>query len=538
MAAMENEVCGALRVEPAVAPAITDLVERHARENPDRMAFSFEGVTTTFAEQRAIVERTATALLAQGVQEGDRIVYLGKNIDRYFFLLFAAARIGAVMVPVGWRLAPAEIAYVANDADAVLFFTDGPLFETAMALHPQLPTVRQVIPLEPVEGQQDFAAWIAASADLPVAPSTDRADRAFLQLYTSGTTGRPKGVILNARNLFQIRLDCARAKVDWDHWNGDDVALIAMPVAHIGGTGYGLMSLYHGAGGQVKREFSPEIVLHAIRRERVSKLFIVPTALRIMIRHPDARQTDYSRIRHILYGASPMPLALMREALEVIGAGLVQNYGMTETAGTVVALDAADHDPRGTERMKSAGRPLPGVELRIVDQAGAAQPVGTVGEIEVRSSANMMGYWKQPEATAKTLSADGWLRTGDAGYLDADGYLFICDRIKDMICSGGENVYPAEVEAVLAEYPAVAEAAVIGVPDPVWGEAVKAVVVARTGQAIDPGHLIAHCRVHLAGFKTPKSIDIVDALPRNATGKVIKTELRAQYWQGYQRQVN
>jgi acyl-CoA synthetase (AMP-forming)/AMP-acid ligase II len=211
---------------------------------------------------------------------------------------------------------------------------------------------------------------------------------------------------------------------------------------------------------------------------------------------------------------------------------------MTETSGTVVALDAADHDPLGTERMKSAGRPLPGVELRIIDTDGVPLPRGATGEIEVRSASNMVCYWNQPDATAKALSADGWLRTGDAGYLDEDGFLFICDRIKDMICSGGENVYPAEVEAVLSGHPAVAEVAVIGVPDPVWGEAVKAVVVARSGHAIDPAELVGHCRTHLAGFKVPKSIDVVETLPRNPSGKVVKTDLRAPYWQGYERQVN
>jgi len=523
--------------DQASAPSVTNLVERNARDHRDRLAFSFEGRETSFAEQNDLVGKIAAALVADGVKEGDRIVYLGKNIDRYFFLLFAAARIGAVMVPVGWRLAPAEIEYIVNDTDAALLFTDASLFEIGEAVAPRLPHIRKVIPLEPVNDRDDFDLWIAQSNGVTV-PSSDSPERPFLQLYTSGTTGRPKGVVLNARNLFQIRIDCAAGGVDWDKWGDNEVALIAMPIAHIGGTGYGLMTLYHAATGVIKREFSPEIILDAIRRERVSKLFVVPTALQIMIRHPDARKTDYSRIRHVLYGSSPMPLPLLREALEVMGVGLVQQYGMTETAGTVVALDAGDHDPQGNERMKSAGRPLPGVAIRIVDAEGVEQPTGMVGEVLIRSRSNMVGYWKMPEETRQAMDAEGWLRTGDAGYLDEDGYLFICDRIKDMICSGGENVYPAEVESVIMGHSDVAEASVIGVPDPKWGEAVKAVVVARNGHEINADELLAFCRTKLAGFKVPKSVDVIAALPRNAAGKVLKKELRAPYWQGRERQVN
>jgi acyl-CoA synthetase (AMP-forming)/AMP-acid ligase II len=233
-----------------------------------------------------------------------------------------------------------------------------------------------------------------------------------------------------------------------------------------------------------------------------------------------------------------MPLALLREALDVIGAGLVQQYGMTETAGTIVALGADDHDPQGNDRMRSAGRALPGVEIRIAGEDGQALSPGTVGEILVRSSANMVGYWKLPDATAQAIDGEGWLHTGDAGYLDDEGYLFICDRIKDMICSGGENIYPAEVEAILCEHAAVGEAAVIGVPDAKWGEAVKAIIVPRDGHVVDPDELLRHCRTRLAGFKLPKSIDVVADLPRNATGKIQKKNLRAPYWEGRDRQVN
>jgi long-chain acyl-CoA synthetase len=264
----------------------------------------------------------------------------------------------------------------------------------------------------------------------------------------------------------------------------------------------------------------------------------VPAAIQIILRDPLARSTDYSRMKTIGYGASPIPLELLREAVEVFGCGFAQMYGMTETTGTIVALPPEDHDMKGSPRMRAAGKPLPGVEIRIIDDAGNALQAGEVGEIATRSVWNMAGYWNMPEATAKTIDKDGWLRTGDAGYMDEDGYVYIHDRVKDMIITGGENVYPAEVESAIYGHPDVADVAVIGVPDAKWGEAVKAMVVCKPGKTPDPQDIIAWARQRVAAFKTPKSIDFIEALPRNASGKILRRELREPFWQGVERRVN
>jgi long-chain acyl-CoA synthetase len=397
----------------------------------------------------------------------------------------------------------------------------------------------QVILMEPVAGDahQTFETWRDAAPDndpaVPIA-TTDIA----IQLYTSGTTGRPKGAMLTHDNLLGLRRRAAEEPMAWNQWGPEDVSLVAMPVSHIGGSGWGLVGLLNGAKGVVAREFDPFKVLDYIEHDRVSKMFMVPAALQIVVRLPRAREVDYSRLSHILYGAAPIPLDLLRECIEIFGCGFCQQYGMTETTGTIVYLPPEDHDPAGNARMRSAGLPLPGVELKVMDEAGNTLPHNTVGEIATRSASNMAGYWKLDAATAATVDAEGWLRTGDAGYLDEDGYLFIHDRVKDMIISGGENIYPAEVESAVYGHPSVAEVAVIGVPDDKWGEAVKAVVALKPGADPDPDSIIAFARTRIAAFKAPKSVDFVDVLPRNPSGKILRRELRAPYWEGRTRQVN
>lgn len=526
-------------VDVSQMTSFAEIARRYAQTQPDSVALSFEGRDTTFAQFHENTNQVANALVAAGVSPGDRVAYLGKNCDRYFEILFGAAKAGVVTTPIGWRLAPAEAVVVLEDSGARVVFVGPDVSAQATGVFARLPERPLVIAIDgaPVASAVPFEQWRQAASTEAPGIEVDP-DAVVLQIYTAGTTGTPKGVMLTHANILAKQRDLAAVEMDWQHWTADDVNLVAMPVGHVGGSIWGTVGLMYGAKGVVAREFDPIAVLDYIERDRVSKLFMVPSALQIVVRHPRSREVDYSRLKCILYGASPMPLDLLRNCMDVFGCGFCQQYGMTETAGTIVYLPPEDHDPKGNKRMRAAGVPMPGIELRIVDENGAILPPHSVGEVLTRSVGNMAGYWRRADATAATVDAEGWLRTGDAGYLDEDGYLYIHDRVKDMIISGAENIYPAEVENAIYGHPSVAEVAVIGVPDAKWGEAVKAVVVLKAGASPDASDILAFARTRIAAFKIPKSVDFVAALPRNAAGKVLKRELKAPYWAGRERKVN
>jgi fatty-acyl-CoA synthase len=501
-----------------------------AADRPDRPAMREEDRLFTYGELEERTARVATALLAAGLQKGDRIAWIGKNSDLYFTLFYGAARAGIVMAPIGWRLSPTEWAYVVNDTKAKIVFT-GPGFD---AVPDQLAGKLEHGPR--IVGADEARALIANTARASFTPSGQ--DDAVLQLYTSGTTGNPKGAVLSNRNLFALRKHSNDADMPYTKWDDDEAVLVAMPCAHIGGTGLGIMALAAGLPGIILAEFNPDGVFDAVEHHGVTRFFMVPAALQMLLMHPRCASVDFSRLKYILYGAAPIPLELLRQCIKMFGADFIQAYGMTETTGTICMLPPEDHDPEGNARMRSAGKALPGVEIRILGADGKSVPTGEVGEVVTRSSNNMIGYWNLPEATAKTMTADGWIHTGDAGYLDEDGYLFIHDRMKDMIISGGENVYPAEVESAIFGHPAVQEVAVIGIPDQKWGETVKAVVVPKPGMSVEEADIIAWARERIAAFKAPRSVDVIEALPRNASGKILRKDLRAPYWAGYERMVN
>ena len=522
------------------AHSFCEVVREHAATQGGVTAFTYGSEDISFAEIDSGADRVAGGLIALGVQPGDRVAFLGKNHPLYFEAFLGANRIGAVMTPVNWRLAAPEVAYILDNCQAQVVFVGEGFADLLAAIRADCPRISQVIGIDAHDfAGTDYRTWRDGFPAKPPAHRVGAGDDA-LQLYTSGTTGKPKGAVITHGALLSSRDATASGKDmrEWQEPIAGDVTLLAMPCFHIAGTGSGIGTLVAGTTAIVLPEYDPARALDLIQNHNISKIFLVPAAIQLLLDHPGVAETDFSRLKYVTYGASPIPLDLMREAMRVMGCGFVQMYGMTETTGTIVALDPEDHVPEGSPRMRSVGRPLAGVEIKVIDEAGRPVGVGTVGEIATRSNKNMRGYWNNPEATAATIDADGWLRTGDAGYLDADGYLYIHDRVKDMIISGGENVYPAEVENALYSHPAVADVAVIGVPDPKWGEAVKACVVLKPGKALSEADLIAHARTLIAGYKCPKTVDFIPALPRNPSGKILRRELRAPYWVGKDRAVN
>lgn len=499
----------------------------HGAARPESIALRFEGRDTTYSEFEDHTNQVANALVSGGVIKGGRIAYIGKNTDHFFELFFGAAKAGVVTIPIGWRLTPPEIAYIIGDGDVSLVFVGREVVEVVREALSLAKRSTRIIEVEDFEGR-GFVAWRDAQLKTTPRIITKESD-VVVQLYTSGTTGRPKGVMLTHESLLTIRRHSIESEQHWEVWGPTDTSLVAMPVSHVSGLAWGMTGLLVGGKNIVTREFDPCDILDFVIRDRISKIFLVPTALQIILSQPNARQVDYSCLRSITYGASPIPITLLRACIEVFGSGFCQVYGMTETSGAITYLREEDHDILGNERMRSVGLPLPGVEIRVVDSDGVILPPRSIGEIETRSAGNMAGYWSLDEATQSVLSEDGWLRTGDAGYLDEDGYLFLQDRIKDIVISGGENIYPAEVEGAILDHPDVAEVAVIGVPDYKWGEAVKAIIVLKPGVTADAASIKDFVRRRVAGYKVPKSVEFVSSLPLNSTGKVLKWKLRELY---------
>jgi long-chain acyl-CoA synthetase len=531
--------------EEAAAPeryTVAGLLRHVAGVQPEAEMLVLGTERRTWAEELAVAARVAQAAGRDGLGPGDRIAFLDRNGLDYFDFLFGSALMGAVNVAVNWRLAPTEMAAIIDDSGASLLALHADYLPALAAMGSPLPSVRTIVVFGadaascPDPRAVPYDEWIEGCP--PEDPGhRGSPDEVSMQLYTSGTTGLPKGVMLTNGNL-STAISMAG---DTFSIRDDTVSLVAMPLFHIGGSGWALCGMSRGGRSVILRDVDPGQLLSLIATEGITEMFVVPAVLMLLLATPALATTDLSSLRVVFYGASPISEDVLVKCITAFGSDFCQVYGMTETTGAITALRFEDHDPDGPRRglLRSAGKPHDSVELRIVDpDSGADVATGDVGEVWTRSPYNMAGYWGNPEETAATVVGDGWLRTGDAGYFDEQGYLYLHDRIKDMVVSGGENVYPAEVENVLLAHASITDAAVIGVPDVKWGETVKAIVVLAPGTDLDEAAIIVHCRDGLAHYKCPTSVDAIAMLPRNPSGKILKRELRAPYWAGKGRAIN
>jgi len=518
--------------------SLPQLIRTNVQRSGDRIATRFKGRERTWHALQERVSRLAAALQSMGVKEGDRVAILALNSDRYLEFYFGVAWAGAVFVPLNNRLAPAEFVHWLNDSGSQVLFVDDAYLAAVAEIGSQLETVRDFVYMGEGEAPEGYLAYEELlNSHAPVAPSHRAGDDMAGLFYTGGTTGKSKGVMLSHRNLTYNVLQ-ARPFIDVD---ADDVFLHAAPMFHLADGFFIMLGTTMGCTHVVVPAFEPALVLQTIQNEKIKTALLVPTMINMVVNHPEVSRYELSSLRRLVYGASPMPEAVIRKALEVIpGVDFYQAYGQTEASPVVTVMGPEYHTTTGPNagKLKGAGRVIAGVDMVILDDDGREVPLGEVGEICVRGDNVMLGYWNLPEVTAETLRG-GWLHTGDGGRLDDEGMLFIVDRVKDMIVSGGENVYSAETEQAVYAHPAVAECAVIGIPHESWGEQVHAIVRLKEGYSLTAQDLVDHCKSLIAGYKCPKSVEFrEEPLPLSGAGKILKKDLRAPYWAQQDRNVS
>ena len=498
---------------------------RWSDSQPERDAVRFGQQSWNWGQWGERVRRNAGAQLELGLRPGDRVAHLDKNHPVSLETTAACALIGTVHALLNFRLAAEEYVYLLNDSGARLLFVGREFAPAIEQIRDRLVHLERVVVVDIDSGTaaDGYERWLAGAEPISeIRPA--ESDEIVMQLYTSGTTGRPKGAMLTHAGV----LAHGAAGAEAFGLDGDSVSQVAMPLYHVGGTNWALIGMCVGGSVVVDREVVPTEILGELDERRITHTFLVPAVLQVIVELPGLAERDFTSLRLVAYGSSPIAAKLLERCLATFNADFLGLYGMTETSGILTALPPAAHrDRTNPGRLLSVGMPIPGVELRVVDPATATDvSADEVGEIWIRSGQLLRGYHNRLDETAEALRADGWFRTGDAGRRDADGYLYITDRVKDMIISGGENVYPAEVERVLVRHDSVAEVAVVGAPDERWGEVPVAYVVAVTGAEENGSALIEHARGELAKFKCPAQVHFVTELPRNPTGKVLKTELR------------
>lgn len=499
----------------------SDYPNHFAARTPDKTALIFGSHSWTYAQLDRGCNAVVTLLREHGIGPGGRFAYIGKNNDLYFLIQIGAIRAGAVLVPVNWRNTAPETGYVLEDGAVSLVISDSEFLPMLDEADKQgLPRI-----VADDDGPEGLRARILAAEPAERIPLDPHAP--CMQLYTSGTTGRPKGVVTSQYN-YGIHRHIEITSGYFDDWGDDEILLSPLPSFHIGGMSWVCTALVRGGTAVVIADTNPVVILDNILKHNITRTFIVPTLVRALIGEMDARGVRAPTLRGIHYGAASMDPALLERSVDRLGCRFLQYYGMTEISGTMTILGPDQHDASNPPLLRSVGKPLPGFAIAIRGPDTELLPIDTPGEIWVRGPSLLIEYWNKPEATKEAL-IDGWYRSGDGGRLDKDGFLFLTDRIKDMIVSGGENVYPAEVESVLRDHPAILDCAVFGMPHPKWGEGVTAALEIRPGHSVDPDEVIAYARKSLAAYKIPRRIELGVTLPRTASGKVQRALIRKHF---------
>ena len=501
---------------------------------PEKCAIVFEGCRRSFAELNERVNRLGSALMKLGVEKGDRVAMLQVNTSQCVEVYFAVAKIGAIYVPLNFRAKGAELTYMLNSSESNTILIGDRYVDLVKSIKPDLETVKNFISLDDKYDDMPYYEDLIREGS-PDDIYTEIGDNdTTILMYTAGTTGFPKGVMLS-HNSFSIYVLENVSPADPISEEGN---ILTVPLYHVAGIQAMMAAIYGGRTLVMERQFEPVEWMSLVQAEKANRAMMVPTMLKQLMDNPEFKNYDLSSLKVITYGAAPMPLEVIKKAVELFpGVSFINAFGQTETASTITTLSPEDHNITGTpderekklKRLSSIGRPMADVEMKIMDENGNDVPQGEVGEIVARGPRVMSGYWKDDEKTGKTIDKDGWVHTGDMGYVDEEGYFFLAGRATDMIIRAGENISPEEVEGVVLSYPKVDDAAVIGIPDDEWGELPVAIVVVKKGENATPEEIMEHCRANLASFKRPRSVFFVSELPRNQMGKILKKQLREEY---------